>query len=252
MRANTSVIGVLGMMAALGLRAASNAPVPTDVAGGSAQREAIAILQTGSLHGDEVPADPAGDWLALVRDGGGAAVHPVSVSLVPERDMMDEDGEETGRRVEVQPALDPIVLVRGLAWFTGPVTTVLMDERVDVDHALEARLNTVSSRLSVRCGEASRVEGQRQQRCTLVVQRDAVTQAVFTYSAYFEGAKRLWASNNGPFVLWAGDLDLDGRLDLLLDTSDHENVEETRLFLSSAAKPGQLLSEVALFRHVGC
>jgi hypothetical protein len=52
--------------------------------------------------------------------------------------------------------------------------------------------------------------------------------------------------------LWAGDLDLDGSLDLLLDTSDHENVTEMRLFLSSAAKHGQLVSEVAKFTRVGC
>jgi len=252
MQANTSVIGVLGMMAALALQAAPNAPVLNDVADLSAQGEAVAILPTGSLHGDEVPADAAGNWLALVREGNGTTVHPVNISLVPEQDMMDEDGEETGRRVGVEPPLEPIVLVRGLGWFTGPVTTALMDERIDVAHTLEVRLNTVSSRLSVRCGEGSRVEGQRQQRCTLVVQSEAVRQALFTYSAYFEGTQRLWASDNGPFVLWAGDLDLDGRLDLLLDTSDHENVKEMRLFLSSAAKPGQLVSEVALFRQVGC
>ena len=81
---------------------------------------------------------------------------------------------------------------------------------------------------------------------------EGVRQALFTYSAYFEGTQRLWESDNGPFVLWAGDLDLDGRLDLLLDTSDHENVNEMRLFLSSAAKPGQFVSEVALFRQLGC
>ena len=240
------------MVAGLGLQAAPNPVVRIDFPDVSAQREAVAILPTGSLHGDEVPADAAGDWLALVREGNGAIFHPVSVSLMPEQDMMDEDGEETGRRVGVEPPLEPIVLVRGLGWFTGPVTTALMDERIDVAHALEARLNTVSSRLSVRCGKASRVEGQRQQRCTLAVQSEAVRQPLFTYSAYFEGTQRLWASDNGPFVLWAGDLDLDGRLDLLLDTSDHENVKEMRLFLSSAAKPGQLVSEVALFRQVGC
>jgi hypothetical protein len=139
MQANTSVIGVLGMMAALGLQAAPNAVVRIDFPDVSAQREAVAILPTGSLHGDEVPADAAGHWLALVREGNGATVHPVSVSLVPEQDMMDEDGEETGRRVEVEPPLDPIVLVRGLGWFTGPVTTALMDERIDVAQALETR-----------------------------------------------------------------------------------------------------------------
>jgi hypothetical protein len=211
----------------------------------------VSLLAAGSLHGDEVPADAAGDWLALVREGNGVILWPVTVSLVPEEDIGDRNGERTGRRVEVSPPLDPIVLLRGLRPFTGEVATVILDQAVDVGEGVEASLHGVATRLVVRCVDAPAVEGQRQQRCTLSARSGAREEALFTYGAYFDGAQRLWASS-GPAVLWAGDLDLDGSVDLLIDTSDHENVNEMRLFLSSAAEPGHLLSEVARLTRVGC
>ena len=42
---------------------------------------------------------------------------------------------------------------------------------------------------------------------------------LFTYRAYYEGTERMWASERQPTVLWAGDVDADGRLDVLLETS---------------------------------
>jgi hypothetical protein len=256
MPANSLVIGLVGLVTALGAHGLQPAPDARTVAksagrSATASPKAFSILPTGSLHGDEVPDDAAGEWFALVSEGNGATLSPVRVSLVPEEDMMDRDGEETGRRVEVEPPLGPIVLVRGLPPFTGQVTTAMLDQAVDVSRGVEAGLNGVSTRLLVRCVDAPPVSGQRQQKCALMAQSDGIEQALFTYSAFFDGTNRVFA-DRGPFVSWAGDLDLDGSLDLLLDTSDHDNVEELRLFLSSPAKPGELVSEVALFRHTGC
>jgi hypothetical protein len=39
---------------------------------------------------------------------------------------------------------------------------------------------------------------------------------------------------------------------LYVDVSWHYNVSETRLFLSSQAKPGQFVKEVAKFVTTGC
>ena len=52
--------------------------------------------------------------------------------------------------------------------------------------------------------------------------------------------------------MWAGDLDGDGKLDLLLNLSTHYNLDSHRLFLSSMAKKGQLVGEAAVFDAVGC
>jgi hypothetical protein len=254
MPAHSLVIGILGLTAALGLRGlqpAPTAPTFTESAGGS-PRKSVAILPTGSLHGDEVPHDAAGDWFALVSEVTGVSLRPVSVSLLPEQDMMDRDGEETGRRVEVSPPLDPIVLVRGLPSFTGHVTTALVGQSIDVGPGVEARLNNVSSRLWLRCSASPAVDGQRQQRCALTLQSDSRQQTLFTYTAWVRRGEGIWPAERPPLVLWAGDLDLDGNLDILLDTSEHWNVTDTRLFLSSAAEGDQLVSGVARFKTTGC
>ena len=51
---------------------------------------------------------------------------------------------------------------------------------------------------------------------------------------------------------FAGDLDGDGKLDLLIDTTHHYNLSEPTLFLSSQAKDGELVHNVASFRTTGC
>ena len=51
--------------------------------------------------------------------------------------------------------------------------------------------------------------------------------------------------DSGAGLLWAGDLDRDGRLDLLLDLSEHYNMSLPTLFLSSAAADSDLVAPVA-------
>ncbi len=53
-------------------------------------------------------------------------------------------------------------------------------------------------------------------------------------------------------LLWAGDLDNDGKLDLYLNLTPHYNIEKNVLFLSSPAEKGKLVKHVADFYSVGC
>lgn len=53
-----------------------------------------------------------------------------------------------------------------------------------------------------------------------------------------------WISKNA-FVMWAGDLDGDGKLDLLVNTRAY--FWRTTLYLSTLAKPGQLVGEAGSF-----
>ena len=66
------------------------------------------------------------------------------------------------------------------------------------------------------------------------------------------GAAPLLGDDAMPALLFAGDLDRDGELDLLFDTTDHYNVSRPALFLSSQAGPGELLGEAARYESVGC
>ena len=55
-----------------------------------------------------------------------------------------------------------------------------------------------------------------------------------------------------PSLLWAGDLDRDGKTDLLLNMGSDNAGRHFGLFLSSEAEAGQLVKLVAQFRFMGC
>ena len=54
-------------------------------------------------------------------------------------------------------------------------------------------------------------------------------------------------------LLWIGDLDVDGKLDLYMDFYSYEKgYFDSGLFLSSKAKKGQLVKQAASFFTAGC
>ena len=55
-----------------------------------------------------------------------------------------------------------------------------------------------------------------------------------------------------PRLIFAGDLNRDGRLDLIFDTTDHYNLSRPTLFLSSAAGKGGVVRAVGTHDAVGC
>ncbi|HEV3486811.1 MAG TPA: hypothetical protein VG106_15475 [Vicinamibacterales bacterium] len=211
----------------------------------------IQIVTAGEHHGDEVPANAAGTWYALVSDGQGASLQRVRVTVARVKDeIVDEGDEMTGKRIDVSPAVGSIVLVRGIRGLrTARLPTVFVDKAVE--NVVDANFRGDAYQFWIECQEEPAVSGQRQERCDLKMRYGSTFQVLFTYGAYYEGGERLWASA-GPTILWAGDLNRDGLLDVLLDTSDHENVNERRLYLSRPRGSGSLVEEVAVHTATGC
>ncbi len=214
---------------------------------------AAEIISPGEHHGHEVPANTPGVWFALVADGAGASLRRVRVSVATVKDeIVDEGAEMTGKRVDISPAVEPIALLRGIPGLKPRrLATALVGQAVD-DAGISARLGVLAYQLLMRCAEQPPIEGQRQHNCDLVLRFETVEQVLFTYRAYYEGTERMWASERQPTVLWAGDVDADGRLDVLLETSNHSNVSEMRLFLSRGASPSALVQEGAAHMTTGC
>jgi hypothetical protein len=138
--------------------------------------------------------------------------------------LVDQDTERTGSEVKVD-GVAPLILAQGLDRLQGiPVTTVMAvpaGKPLGNGETLEFRLLTGQYRLEV--------QGAR-----LLLKGPAAEQTLQDRSACA--------------LVWAGDLDGDGRLDLLLKKHEPRGVSELTLWLSSTAAGGKLVEPVARLR----
>ncbi|MDH3869752.1 MAG: hypothetical protein OET08_10295, partial [Desulfuromonadales bacterium] len=112
-------------------------------------------------------------------------------------------------------------------------------------------LDESSYLLEFKC--AAELIGQELADCPLQLSDGNKIQALQNYPIYHPStSKATIASDASPRVLWAGDLDRDGRLDLLLDLTTHYNVSAPTLLLSSMAGKSKLVRPAAIFRTTGC
>lgn len=95
-------------------------------------------------------------------------------------------------------------------------------------------------------GEATLVSVPQGKGRRLVLSRGGREQLLYQHAEGDTG------DTGGWHLRWAGDLDGDGQLDLLLAADHHSNLSTLRLFLSSRAKKGGLVREVATLRTTGC
>lgn len=213
-------------------------------AGAAASRPEL-NLPGENFHGDEVSARDGETWLALVVDGGKARLQGTRLKVEAVNDpVLDADDEKTGRSVTA-PGIEAVVFLRGIAALKPGELPAAAPSEADFSTApsLESTLAGKPFRLVAECSAGrcrfSLIEGEQRQ---VLLEREAVTGEDGS-SGFGEAMPRL---------LFAGDLDRDGRVDLLLDTTDHYNLSRPTLFLSGAAGKGELVRQVAQQELTGC
>lgn len=217
-----------------------------------------AIQPPGAFHGDEPVARDGEAWLALQVEAGHAALVPTRLQVHEVHDaLLDDAGESSGREVGSALGEDGLVFLRGPGLHAGPVRMAPFApaERLGARPDYGIRFDGRAYRLEVECVPAPDPAPEQQQfACVLVLGSGGDRQRLFELRGYVEpGSDEVITSDDGKArLLFAGDLDRDGRLDLIFDTSDHYNVSRPTLFLSSLARPGELVGEAAQYRSVGC
>jgi hypothetical protein len=200
------------------------------------------VLANLSYHGDEMPHRDGEAFLALTPE---CVLVPVKIGVTTVHDdIIDADGESTGKSVSVPALEEGTVLIRGSRLVAGKVTPADPDfvELAPRSWQATIALGSAQSSLYYRCGD---------EECTLVVETGDVSQDLVTIPIQRRG-REINTMDVEHTINFAGDLDHDGKLDLVANVPSHWNGLEMVLFLSSAARPGQLVGRTAELSMTGC
>jgi hypothetical protein len=212
------------------------------------------LLEATTYHEDEITNEPEmKDWIGLFKDNSGEGFSLWKTDLnfdKVEDPIMDDGGDSTGWEVSSSNVQDPLFFFGGLDYLSeGSVVSCELEKAeiypgdmlkfsfLDVDYQMYAT------------GQKVLIEEDYYQ---------VENYKLFLMTAV-DGEKRTsQISDQTGFddamvsILFAGDIDKDGFLDLIINDTYHYNVSNPTLLLSKPAVEGQTLKSVAAHRSTGC
>lgn len=206
----------------------------------TAPRPRLHLVQLGTFHEGEAEFQSGGGWIGLVPSQDGFAWAALRIKAEKVHDPIGDDPRERRRATKIDldtpGSAEPLFLLRGLPQLaTKPVRTCF--DRSENGSFLE------QNPILLTC-EAVAYSVQVTNQKVLQLKHAGKIQTLFQWP---QGL-----SDQHAELIWAGDLDGDGKLDLLIDHSDHYNSSGLALYLSTWAGAGQLVGRVAIFKTLGC
>lgn len=212
------------------------------------------LIVPGSHWAMDVEGLPTQDWFGVYVTGDGAvSLNPATVALVDEEDL----GGSPRKKVVASPSDHLLVLIHGIpdareGRIESRFSTTLRDFGFDGMKPLELGFffplddrNVRKARSLMVLGTVARSEYDGvpfTSELNCVVADGDVEQVVLSDApSYYP-----------PMLVLAADVDRDGKTDLILKRSHESGAFELTLWLSSAAKEGELLGLGAFQRETGC
>ena len=223
------------------------------------------LAMVGDFHADEQKLEDGEEVFALRKIGDKFSTNRVKIRQTRILDeIVDGDGPPTGVRVTIVPSsADIVALIDGEAIRRGPLPVC-----TGLTHPPQTgRFSFGGTEYTLEVIKTRPTEAQVAAdgtHYTVVLSKTKTAQTGEPSPAIdAPGAKMMAPARSAPLtsqampkfikVLFAGDLDGDGALDLLLDTKSHYNHRYSwQLWLSSIAPPGALMGLAAKYVAVGC
>lgn len=221
-----------------------------------------------ALSGLHLAADPVrggGDWWGIFPEGEGYTFQPVRVRVEAViNPLADGDTRTTATLITVPGDHQNITLIRGLmSAVGGPLQSLKPADNWSFlapgdAIALSLGPNNAGGDLRiVASGNASNKDSRSNESAVFsgytlrLLQGSGKQQHAQLLVAYPKSSEVTQGS--GPALFWAGDLDRDGKTDFLYDLNMYYTQARIALFLSSAAKEGEIVGLVACWNAVsGC
>jgi hypothetical protein len=186
----------------------------------------LELLDVGSYRAPQLPRSATRrEWLALCRGDGGVELKKVTVEVQPRR------GRIPAREVTAPGCPYALALLRGPALRPGPVPTVEDQQGIFTFHGarIEVRRDAPGPETDAPCGV---------RRVHLILTAGDQRQ-VLAESDYC----------TVHTLRWGGDLDGDGKLDLLVAENLDDGGTILRLFLSSRAPARSAVGPAGTVEH---
>ncbi|MFD0763416.1 hypothetical protein ACFQZI_01035 [Mucilaginibacter lutimaris] len=208
----------------------------------------------GVFHEDEVdPHSSKYKWMGIFKTDTGYYIRPTQIKLTRENDaVLDEAGQKTGWMVSPSVKDTSILLISGLDYLQSrPITAIpfkneyiLPGEHEDficngIKYILYATGTNKSTSLK---REPYNVSGYKL-FIKAVIGGQEYNQVLLSVAMFDDVISTL---------IFIGDIDGDGRPDLIMDTTNDYNMQRATLYLSKPAETGKLLKVVGWHAISGC
>jgi hypothetical protein len=203
----------------------------------------VYLLKAGQFFAEQVHYESGEIWFGLFRSVKGDRLLQTKITVEKISTPFDEGEEPGGVEVTVDRIGDPTFLVKGSNCFQSGHVTTLLHDNLFLYPAQDLSLSIEKRHYNLMAFGSTNDEG-----LILKYGLRLWDSKLRKYQTIAQIDNPGWETIQNSFnILWAGDLDNDGRLDLFLNLSEHYAENVYVLFLSSFADEGSLLKKVATF-----
>lgn len=214
----------------------------------------VNILWTGVFHGDEVdPNLQKKTWFGLFKNGNKYSFSETNIAIKHAYDaVLDEDeSQQTGWEVDTTIKDTCVVLVERLPGFKNKnVESVHTPQNIFPQEDFEFQFQGTQYKLSATGKKKKEhpdsnwwVVSDYKLYLTTLVDGKEMTELLTAKKSFDDQMIK---------IIFAGDLDGDGKLDLVIDTASHYNVSSLTLYLSKSGERSRIIKPVGVFTFVGC